>query len=301
MDGLVLIDKAAGMTSHDVVARFRRVSKQKRAGHTGTLDPAATGLLVICSGRATRLQSYLMGEAKTYEGEIEFGWATTTYDAEGDPLGATGPVDVSHVDFRSAVRPFLGDIDQMPPAYSAKKIDGRRAYDLAREGVAPKLEPKRVTVYEFEITRVEGSRASFHVRCSSGTYIRSLAHDLGVAIGIAAHLRSLRRTSIGELDVGSALSVERLLAATPAAIFSPPHFIPMGQVPLPMSRLLVDITQEAKIRHGQAVMVNALGSVVRQGDLVALENLNAELVGIGEAGPVVREGGPVAVRPKVVL
>src|SRR6266852_4737245 len=178
IDGVVLIDKISGITSHDVVEKFRRRSHVKKVGHTGTLDPLATGLLVLCVGKATRLQAYLMGMEKKYEGTIQFGWATDSYDAEGTPSGPERQVSVENVDFAPLVARFTGEIDQMPPAYSAKKIQGVRAYELARKGEPVVLTPKRVTVYEFDILSVAGAVAQFRARSSAGTYMRSLAHDL---------------------------------------------------------------------------------------------------------------------------
>ena len=304
MNGLVLIDKAGGMTSHDVVDRFRRTSREKKAGHTGTLDPMATGLLIICSGRATKLQSYLMGMEKTYEGEIRFGWATDTYDAEGSPShpdAANEPIDVTHVDFATALKPFIGEIDQVPPAYSAKKIEGKRAYDLAREGAAPKLEARRVTVYDFQILGVEGSIARFRVRSSAGTYVRSLAHDLGASLGIPAHLASLRRTAIGNFRVEDAVAVDRLREMTPEEIFAKPHFIPLSEIDLPFGRVFIDHLQEQRLRQGQVVVVKPEGGDIKPSQTVVLMNLRDELVALGEAVNVVAQSGVVSIQPKIVL
>ena len=143
IDGLVLVDKKSGITSHDAVETFRRRSKIKKVGHTGTLDPLATGLLVLCVGKATRLQAYLMGMEKTYEGTIQFGWATDSYDAEGAAVGEAREVNVEHIDFKPLVAPFLGEIEQMPPQFSAKKVGGVRAYELARKGRWRRSRPRR--------------------------------------------------------------------------------------------------------------------------------------------------------------
>ena len=151
VDGVVLIDKIPGVTSHDVVEKFRRRSQIKKVGHTGTLDPLATGLLVLCVGKATRLQAYLMGMEKVYEGVIQFGWATDSYDAAGTPASEPREVNVEQVDFAPLLVRFLGEIEQMPPQFSAKKVQGVRAYELARKGETAALTPKRVTVHEFEI------------------------------------------------------------------------------------------------------------------------------------------------------
>src|SRR5437016_3797797 len=236
-DGVLLVDKKAGITSHDVVERFRRHTKVKKAGHTGTLDPLATGLLVLCVGKATRLQAYLMGMEKTYEGVIQFGWATDSYDAAGAPAGEMREVSVEHIDFAPLVARFIGELDQMPPQFSAKKVQGVRAYELARKGEVAALTPKKVSVYEFEIEAIDGSRARFHVRSSAGTYVRSLAHDLGASVGIPAHLKELRRTAIGGFRVDDALAYEQLETAPIEAILAAPHFQRLSDVDLPLAKL----------------------------------------------------------------
>ena len=298
VDGVVLVDKVSGITSHDVVERFRRRAKIKKVGHTGTLDPLATGLLVLCVGKATRLQAYLMGMEKTYEGTIQFGWATDSYDAVGTPAGEPVERNIEDIDLEPHVAKFRGEIEQMPPAFSAKKIDGVRAYELARKGEEVKLQPKRVTVYEFEILAVRGSTAQFRVRSSAGTYMRSLAHDLGQSAGVPAHLKELRRTRIGNFDVADAIPYDRL--ATTDALLSPPHFQSLSDIDLPLEKLRIDWAQQGKLMQGQGViMVPAVP--VRKGDLLALGNPHDQLVAIGEVVNVLREGGPVEVRPKVVL
>src|SRR5438128_3958939 len=220
-EGVLLVDKKAGITSHDVVERLRRHAKVKKVGHTGTLDPLATGLLVLCVGKATRLQAYLMGMEKTYEGVIQFGWATDSYDATGTPTGEAREANVEHIDFAPLVALFLGEIEQMPPQFSAKKVQGVRAYELARKGETAALTPKRVTVHEFQILGVSGSTVRFRVRSSAGTYVRSLAHELGAAAGVPAHLKELRRTSIGKFRIDDALPFERLENANVDELLQP--------------------------------------------------------------------------------
>jgi len=297
IDGVVLIDKIPGITSHDVVEKFRRRSQVKKVGHTGTLDPLATGLLVLCVGKATRLQAYLKGMEKVYEGAIQFGWATDSYDAAGTPAGEQREVSVDHIDFTPLIQPFLGEIDQMPPQFSAKKVQGVRAYELARKGESAALTPKRVTVYEFEVTRVAGSVAHFRVRSSAGTYIRSLAHELGVAAGVPAHLKELRRTSIGRFRISDALPFEKIETDEP---FKSPHFQPLSDIDLPLEKLRIDWAQQGKMMRGQGVIMTP-SVAVHKGDLLALGNPHDQLVAIGEVVNVLREGGPVEVRPKVVL
>jgi tRNA pseudouridine55 synthase len=298
--GVLLVDKKAGITSHDVVDRFRRRAKVKKAGHTGTLDPLATGLLVLCVGKATRLQAYLMGMEKTYEGTIQFGWATDSYDATGEPAGEAVEANVESVDFAPHVATFTGEIEQMPPAFSAKKIDGVRAYALARKGEEVKLQPKRVTVHEFTILAVEGSRVRFRVRSSAGTYMRSLAHDLGQAVGIPAHLKELRRTAIGRFDVKDSIDFDRMAESGPEVILASPHFQTLEQIDLPLETLRIDWPQQAKLMQGQPIiMVPRIP--LEPGALVALGNPHDQLVAIAEVINVLREGGPVEVRPKVVV
>jgi tRNA pseudouridine55 synthase len=299
-DGLLLVDKKSGITSHDAVDKLRRRTKVKKAGHTGTLDPLATGLLVLCIGKATRLQAYLMGMEKTYEGTIQFGWATDSYDAAGQPAGDPTEVNVEHIDFAPLIEKFKGEIDQMPPAFSAKKIQGVRAYELARKGEPVVLTAKRVTVYEFDITGVQGSTAQFRVRSSAGTYMRSIAHDLGQAAGVPAHLKSLRRTAIGNFKVDNAIAFDAMAESGPEVIFAPPHFQTLSDVDLPLEKLRIDWAQQGKMMRGQAVIMTP-PVAVRAGDLLALGNPHDQLVAIGEVVNVLREGGPVEVKPKVVL
>ncbi|HWW63094.1 MAG TPA: tRNA pseudouridine(55) synthase TruB [Thermoanaerobaculia bacterium] len=300
VDGVVLVDKKAGITSHDVVDKFRRRSKIKKVGHTGTLDPLATGLLVLCVGRVTRLQAYLMGMEKTYEGTIQFGWATDSYDAEGTVIGEAVEADVAGVDFAPLLERFRGEIDQMPPAFSAKKIDGVRAYELARKGQEVNLQPKRVTVYEFEILGIDHSCARFRVRSSAGTYMRSLAHDLGQVAGIPAHLKELRRTRIGNFNVDDAIAFDRLAEAPVETLLARPHFQSLSDIDLPLEKLRIDWTQQGRMMNGQGVIMTPAVPVAK-GDLLALGNPHDQLVAIGEVVNVLREGGPVEVKPKVVL
>jgi tRNA pseudouridine55 synthase len=299
-DGVVLVDKITGITSHDVVERFRRRAKIKKVGHTGTLDPLATGLLVLCVGKATRLQAFLMGMEKTYEGTIQFGWATDSYDSTGVPAGEPVEANIESIDLAPHVAKFTGVIEQMPPAFSAKKVDGVRAYELARKGEEVKLKVKQVTVYEFTILEVKGSVATFRVRSSAGTYMRSLAHDLGQSIGVPAHLKELRRTKIGNFHVDQAISFAAMSEAGPEVLLAPPHFQSLSDIDIPLEKLRIDWAQQGKLMQGQAIIV-VPPLVVQKGDLLALGNPHDQLVAIAEVVNVLREGGPVEVKPKVVL
>jgi tRNA pseudouridine55 synthase len=300
VDGVLLVDKKSGVTSHDVVELFRRRSRIKKVGHTGTLDPLATGLLVLCVGKATRLQAYLMGMEKTYEGAIQFGWATDSYDSAGEVVGEATEVNVEGVDFGALLPQFRGEIDQMPPSFSAKKIGGVRAYELARKGEEVKLTAKRVTVYEFEITEVKGSTVRFRVRSSAGTYIRSLAHDLGKAAGIPAHLKELRRTAIGAFRIEDAIPQDQIAELPAEQVIVAPHYQALNELDLPLQKLRIDWMQQNRLMSGQPVILNT-SVVVKDGELLALGNPHDQLVAIGEVGRVLREGGPAEVKPKVVL
>lgn len=299
-DGLLLVDKKSGITSHDAVERFRRRSRIKKVGHTGTLDPLATGLLVLCVGKATRLQAYLMGMEKTYEGTIQFGWATDSYDADGTPVGDAVEQNVESIDFQPLLPQFIGDLEQMPPQFSAKKVAGVRAYELARKGETAALTPKKVTVYEFEILSVEGSTARFRVRSSAGTYVRSLAHDLGAAAGVPAHLKELRRTRIGSFKVEDAISFEKMSEAEVGEILTAPQFQSLSEVDLPLEKVRIDWAAQGKLMRGQSVILTP-AVPVKAGDLLALGNPHDQLIAIGEVANVLRVNGPAEIRPKVVL
>lgn len=210
-DGIVLVDKEVGWTSHDVVARCRRIFGQRRVGHAGTLDPDATGLLVVGLGRCTRLLRFLAPLRKTYEGELVLGTATSTLDASGEVVETADMRAVTPQQVAEAAEGLTGEIDQVPPMVSTLKVDGRRLHSLAREGVEVERSPRRVAVYRLD-TRPTEEPGIFRmdVECSSGTYVRVLAADLGVALGGVAHLRALRRTAIGDFRVEDARSVDSL-------------------------------------------------------------------------------------------
>ncbi len=212
--GLVIVDKPGGMTSHDVVARIRRLAGTKKVGHAGTLDPMATGVLVVGVEKATRLLGYLTLTEKEYAATIRLGQSTSTDDAEGEITGAAPAADVSAETLRKAVAGLVGEIWQVPPAVSAIKVGGQRAYKLTRAGAAPELKARPVTVYEFTVTALcrEGDLLDVDatVRCSSGTYIRALARDLGTALGTGGHLTRLRRTRVGGYRVEDARTLEQL-------------------------------------------------------------------------------------------
>ncbi|HJY65780.1 MAG TPA: tRNA pseudouridine(55) synthase TruB [Streptosporangiaceae bacterium] len=218
-DGLVIVDKPGGLTSHDVVARIRRLAGTRRVGHAGTLDPMATGVLVVGVEKATRLLGYLTLTQKQYDATIRLGQSTSTDDAEGEVTFTASAQDVSAArltehELAKAVAELTGEIQQVPPAVSAIKVDGQRAYKLTRAGAAPELKPRPVTVYEFTVTDVRPAGdlldVDATVRCSSGTYIRALARDLGDKLGTGGHLTALRRTRVGEYGLDAAKTLDQL-------------------------------------------------------------------------------------------
>ena len=217
MNGLLIIDKPAGMTSHDVVNRLRKITGEKSIGHLGTLDPMATGVLPLLLGKFTRLAQYFSSDEKSYSGKIRFGFATDTYDAEGQPAGpdrwSEFAAEVTIARVRQAALRFQGEMDQLPPPFSAKKIGGTPAYKLAREGKPVELKTARVRIASLEIAALEGAEATFAMRISAGGYVRSVAHELGRALGCGAHLSALRRTQAGGFPVEQARTLEELQAA----------------------------------------------------------------------------------------
>jgi tRNA pseudouridine55 synthase len=220
MNGVIILDKPAGWTSHDVVNRMRRILQQRSVGHLGTLDPLATGVLPLVTGSLTRLAQFYISSEKTYEGVIRFGFATNTYDADGEPLepliGTAAPgspgitPDLNLTALQDLAAEFRGRIQQVPPPFSAKKIHGIPAYKLARDQKEVVLQPVEVEIKEFIITAVDAGRAHFRARVASGTYMRSIAHAMGQRLGCGAHLESLRRTSVAEFDIAHAHTIEEI-------------------------------------------------------------------------------------------
>jgi len=303
MDGLLVIDKPTGPTSHDVVARMRRVLGERRIGHTGTLDPAASGVLPLVLGRATRLARFLSAGDKRYEAVVRFGVATDTYDVEGTPIGtARSGVTPTRKELEAALRAFRGTFVQQPPPYSAKKIAGRRSYDMARGGYsldeAPALPaPVSVTVKRLEIMRIEDDDVTLDVECSAGFYVRSLAHDLGRAAGAGAHLTALRRTLSAGLTLDDAIPLEfaeRSREDALAAVVSIDSMLP--------SLHAVTLTDEGVLRavHGRDIGYSevAAASPLAQGDAVAVRLIDelGRLVAIAEP-----TGVPGVLHPAVVL
>ncbi len=252
---MLLVDKPRGPTSHDVVRAVRRALDMKRVGHAGTLDPAATGLLVVLAGRATRLARFIAQLPKRYSGTVRFGFETTTDDAEGEPTlrdEAWVPLDLpgarSHAEVEAALAGIAARSEQVPPPVSAKKVEGERAYKRVRRGETVTLEAVPVTIHRLEIPepRDWGGDLAIAVECSSGTYVRAIARDLGRALGSRAHLASLRRTGIGPWDVRDAVSLDGALAET-----APPALRPMTEAVAHLPALRVGAEEATLFRHGR--------------------------------------------------
>ncbi len=213
MNGVLIVDKSQGLTSHDVVNRARRILNERSVGHLGTLDPMATGVLPLVVGSFTRLAQFYLQSEKTYEGTIRFGFSTDTYDAEGEAMSPPAVVSLSRAEVERISERFRGKISQTPPPFSAKKIKGVPAYKLARKQQEVRLEPVEVEIKEFEILSVDADRVHFRARVASGTYMRSVAHDMGQILRCGAHLESLRRTSVAEFTLADAHTLEELSTA----------------------------------------------------------------------------------------
>jgi tRNA pseudouridine55 synthase len=273
MNGALILDKPEGITSHTAVLKARRALGEKRIGHLGTLDPFATGVLVLLIGHATRLARFYTDREKTYEGTIRFGYATDTYDRTGTPLSPAQDVNVTQEALVRAFSEFTGPQLQLPPAVSAKKIGGVPAYRLARKGQTPQLSPVPVTVHELQLVSFAGEVAAFRARVSSGTYIRSLAHDIGRRFGCGAHLDSLRRTSVGEFTEREAITLDSLESATPHGAIP---VLPMESLLPEFPAMILNPSMAASAMHGNCVTGDCAGRYAR------LLNQLGELIGIAE-------------------
>jgi len=275
MNAVLIIDKPAGLTSHDVVNRLRRVLNQRAIGHLGTLDPMATGVLPMVAGSFTRLAQFYNASEKGYEGTIRFGFATDTYDAEGEAVGAKQEVALELARLQEVSRKFRGVIEQMPPPFSAKKIHGVPAYKLARKQKEVTLAPVKVELKEFEIVECEGEVAHFRALVASGTYMRSVAHDLGREVGCGAHLASLRRTSAGEFALADAHTLGQVEEAARREEWDEVLMHPRMLLPQMPSVTATDEVA-ARIRSGRAVNLPEFSRAKRvkvfygQRDLIAI-------------------------------
>jgi tRNA pseudouridine55 synthase len=298
MNAVLIVDKPAALTSHDVVNRIRRILQERSVGHLGTLDPLATGVLPLVVGNLTRLAQFYTSCEKTYEGTIRFGFATDTYDAEGEPTSPARDVAVSLGQLRQLASRFRGTIEQTPPPFSAKKIQGVPAYKLARKQAEVALKPVQVEVKEFEILELAGCVVSFRARVTSGTYMRSVAHDMGQLMGCGAHLASLRRTAVGEFALADAYTLEELEAAVKTGetddIFIHPRKL-LPQFP----SVTANEEMAARIRNGRPVNLPELSQsrmvkvFAGQRELIAIATrvagtlFHAKIVLAAESGRVI--------------
>jgi len=311
MDGLLVIDKPPGPTSHDVVARIRRVLGERRIGHTGTLDPAASGVLPLVLGRATRLARFMSSANKSYEAVIRFGQATDTYDAQGQPAGERSTAGApSRAQIESALGGFRGTFDQQPPAFSAKKIAGKRSYETARANrsrpVSPALPdqpdrpppalpaPVAVTVHRLEIVDVAGDCVTVNIECSAGFYVRSLAHDLGVCLGMGAHLAALRRTASAGLTLADATPLE-IAERSPAEAIA--AVLPLERMLTNFPSVVLNTAGAIRAIHGQDIGPEEITGAMWQGiGSVRLFDQHGQFIGIGEGATA-----PGLLHPSVVL
>jgi tRNA pseudouridine55 synthase len=304
MNGILIVDKAAGLTSHDVVNRVRRILGQRSVGHLGTLDPLATGVLPIVVGNYTRLAQFYNGAEKSYEGVIRFGFATDTYDAEGEPTGPAQNVTLDPSEVEALAAQFRGLIEQMPPPFSAKKIQGVPAYKLARKQKEVVLKSVQVEIKQFDIEEVTGDRIRFKSRVASGTYIRSVAHEMGAKLGCGAHLESLRRTAVAEFKIEDAKTIDQIAEQARKAksveetvsghwpLTTDHCFFLHPRLLLPqMPSVTADETTAARIRNGRPVNLPELS----QARLVKVFSGQRDLIAIAS-----RVAGTLF-QPKIVL
>lgn len=276
VDGVLLLDKPIGLTSNDALQKARRLFSAAKGGHTGTLDPLATGLLPLCFGEATKFSADLLDADKTYEAILQLGVTTDSGDADGVVL-TTAPVDVSEADVLAILPRFLGDIQQIPPMHSALKRNGRPLYELARKGIEVEREPRAVTIHGIDMLGLEGDTLTLRVSCSKGTYIRVLATDIGALLGCGAHLKGLRRTRVGDLDLENAVTLAELEALDEAARAG--RLQPVDALVSSLPVISVEGEAEQRFRHGNPVDLPA--------DLSGKIRVYAGecLIGVGEPGP----------------
>jgi tRNA pseudouridine55 synthase len=278
VDGVIVVDKPQGLTSHDVVNRMRRLANTRRVGHLGTLDPMATGVLPLVLGRATRLAQFFSSGEKTYDARIQFGWSTDTYDREGERVSEPVEPRFTRTELDAALGQFRGAFLQTPPPFSAKKIAGTPAYRLARKGTPVDLPPVQVHVFELDLLEFDGATARILLRCSAGTYLRGIAHDVGRALGCGAFLTALRRTASGEFAQAQAFSLDTLGDLSHAGNLRE-ALIPAARVLPEFPNALVDTLTAGQIRQGRdfrlSPFVERSGSkyvkaVSPEGDLIAI-------------------------------
>jgi len=308
MDGALIIDKPAGLTSHDVVARVRRIIGERRVGHTGTLDPFATGVLVVLVGRATRLAQFLSGAEKEYEATVRLGYATDTGDLTGTRVPdsfTTAAAEFHGEEVETAMASLRGDIEQTPPMYSAKKLGGRKLYELARRGEEVERQPVRITVSEFELSSKNGSFLNLNsdgttdlqvrVVCSAGTYIRTLAEDLGKRLDVGAHLVELRRTRAGRFKIHDAITLERLVEFADSSL-ADSKIIPPDAVLSHLPAIELTADEITHTIHGIDLNVQSTVLNCEGGAAVRLRSADNKLIAVGTY-----DDSRKAIHPTVVI
>ncbi len=280
-DGALVIDKPKGKTSHDVVDAVRHLAGFRQIGHLGTLDPLATGVLVLLLGRATRLMQFYAGRRKRYTAGFRFGFATDTYDSDGEAQGPDTAPSLDRATLEKLAAERVGRFEQMPPAFSAKKVQGRPAYELARKKQSVELKPVEVELFEYKLVEMEGSLAYFVIECSSGTYIRSLAHEMGQKLGCGAHLAEITRTAVGEFSLEQAVKLEELAEAARAGKFAD-YLIRLENLLPNFPRVNVLPIIERRVRHGTKFNVSL--AQIQPGRVEPLPGATAQLDG-GEPKP----------------
>ncbi|MBK8823504.1 MAG: tRNA pseudouridine(55) synthase TruB [Anaerolineales bacterium] len=290
ISGALVVDKPVGMTSHDVVQAIRNGTGLRRAGHTGTLDPRASGVLVILVGPAVRLSEYVSASDKRYQAIIRLGGSTDTFDAEGLVTPTKNPVDVTEAQFEEALKTFIGEIEQTPPPYSAVKVQGRKAYEMAREGEEVDLAPRKITVHHLEVLEWAPPEVVIDVHCSSGTYVRSLANDLGVMLGSGAYLVGLRRTKSGRFSLRDSVPLRKLQESFTAGNWYQ-YLIPAAEALGDWPAVELNPDEVEGVRHGHRVKVvgdpteTKVRGVSTQGELVALMEISINADGTREWQP----------------
>jgi tRNA pseudouridine55 synthase len=299
-NGLLLVDKEPGCTSHDVVQKVRRILGQRKIGHCGTLDPAATGLLVLTLGKATRLTRFLINAPKVYSGTIRFGVSTDTYDASGKVIRERPVPALTEKTVGLKMKEMEGTSKQAAPPFSAKKIKGVKYYELARRGQEVPEARKTITVFEFQPSgALQEGCMGFRLACSTGTYVRSLAHDLGEALGCGAHLAGLRRLKVGPFDAENALKLDAIALAIEEGNKPEPAWVAFDSIPLPFHEMSADPQQERRIAHGQTVLMRQ--SECEEGDWVKLVNQRNQLIAVGSVIERIGSGGVGVVQPRIVF
>ncbi len=274
MNGLLVINKPSGKSSHGVVHAVRKITGEKRVGHAGTLDPMATGVLVVCLGQAVRVSEYLIDHDKKYRARVRLGVETDTYDATGEIVSTCG-VNVTAVQVATALHSFVGKISQVPPAHSAVQRGGVRAYKLARRGFAVELEPRAIEIYALEVRQLENDEVEFDVYCSKGTYLRSLAHDLGTKLGIGAHLSALTRLASGPFTLEQSLTLEEIERAVAEGTLAR-QLLPLDLALTQFPAVHLDPVAALAIRQGRFIPARGdltatlLRAYDEQGNLIAL-------------------------------